>query len=600
MRRGQRRLAPSIGVVLSLLLGPASGAGVEAQRSPDVRSAPAIAPDSAAVNRPAAAYSFLHAEQTPDALGPYFGPTSDGRPPNLVVIMVEGLGRSFSGPDAPLGSFTPFLDELAGRSLYFEHFLSNQGRTFGVLPVLFGSLPLAEQGFTALGDAMPPHAGLFNVLRRQGYRTAFYLGFNASFDNMRTYLRKQGVDELIELRTFGGGYQRNPHSEWGYPDRELIARVLADSARLRAPFVVGMKTTSMHTVYKFPGQEEYLPKVEARLQALRMPEVSRASYRAQKEIYSAILYTDDQLRHYFEVAARQPWYANTIFVITGDHRLAEIPQNTYLERFHVPLLIHSPLLRRTARIGAVSSHLDVTPSLLALLANTYGLQRPAQVTWTGSGLDLHEGFRNLHEIPMKLAKTSVPDYVSGRWFLRDGQLWELQEGMRTGAVSEPRVRALVAQRLQGYLQANTAFLQAKVLSPEGDTPALVPYREATATASGAVTITAPGLGIDGIRVTSGTDSIRVRVTFTNGDSQLSATFVPFLVLQRPDGRELQERAGAPLRLMARGRQEVILTLKSPSAGGRYYVSVRPSDPRTRRPVGRGRYRIPVDIAAGPS
>src|SRR5690606_41349715 len=84
---------------------------------------------------------FLHPDATPDALGPYFGPTRTGRPPNLVVIVVEGLGRSFSGPDAALGSFTPFLDELAGRSLYFDNFMANQGRTFGVLPALFGSLP---------------------------------------------------------------------------------------------------------------------------------------------------------------------------------------------------------------------------------------------------------------------------------------------------------------------------------------------------------------------------------------------------------------------------------------------------------------------------
>jgi phosphoglycerol transferase MdoB-like AlkP superfamily enzyme len=65
-------------------------------------------------------------------------------PPNLVFIIVEGLGRNFSGPGARLGSFTPFLDELAGRSLYFENFLSGQGRTFGVLTTVFGSLPFGE------------------------------------------------------------------------------------------------------------------------------------------------------------------------------------------------------------------------------------------------------------------------------------------------------------------------------------------------------------------------------------------------------------------------------------------------------------------------
>jgi hypothetical protein len=576
--RHRFRLRSSLAGVLLLLLAQVIGLPpVGAQQAPDV-------------NHP-----FLHPETTPDALGPYFGPTTDGRPPNVVVILVEGLGRSFSGPDAPLGSFTPFLDELAGRSLYFTHFLANQGRTFGVLPVVFGSLPLAEQGFTALGEAMPGHAGLYNVLKRQGYHTAFYLGFNARFDNMRTYLQRQAVDRIVELGTFGPGYQRNPFSEWGYADRELISRVLADTGRLSSPFIVGIKTTSMHTVYRFPGQEAYLARVEARLQALDIPEARRARYRAQADIYSAILYTDDQLKRYFESVATAPWYANTIFVVTGDHRLAEIPQDTYLERFHVPLLIYSPLLRRPAWIAAVSSHLDVTPSLLALLSHTYGLQRPAQVTWTGSGLDLNRSFRNIHEIPMKLAKTSPPDYVSGRWFLRGDRLSELQEGLRAADVTDARIVAQVAQRRQGYLDANARFLRQGTLSPEGDAPRLVPFQAQAAVASEAVTIVAPGLGIDEVRVTVGRDSIRVRVTFVNGDPQPSVPFVPLTLMLNEEGRQLREVYGATLRLAARGRRELSVAVPSPSSRGRYYLSVRPSDPQSGKPVGRGRYRIPVDI-----
>src|SRR5690606_3437935 len=147
-------------------------------------------------------YPFLRAEQTPDTLGPHFLPTSDGHPPNVVVIVVEGLGRSFSGPQATLGSFTPFLDDLAGRSLYFDNFLANQGRTFGVLPTLFGSAPFAEEGFTALGEHMPAHPGLFNVLGRQGYHTAFYNGTDTAFDNERGYLQLQQVRKIVDMPTF--------------------------------------------------------------------------------------------------------------------------------------------------------------------------------------------------------------------------------------------------------------------------------------------------------------------------------------------------------------------------------------------------------------
>jgi hypothetical protein len=128
-------------------------------------------------------YPFLHAERTPDTLGPLFKVRPGAPPPNLVFIIVEGLGRSFSGPGARLGSFTPFLDELAGRSLYFENFLAGQGRTFGVLTTVFGSLPFGENGLAALGDKLPRHDSLLSVLKAQDYRLRFYSGSNLEFDN---------------------------------------------------------------------------------------------------------------------------------------------------------------------------------------------------------------------------------------------------------------------------------------------------------------------------------------------------------------------------------------------------------------------------------
>ena len=552
---------------------------------------------STAANAIDPAWPFLHAEATPDALGAYFGPTRSGQPPNVVVIVVEGLGRSFSGPGAPLGSFTPFLDELAARSLYFDNFLANQGRTFGVLPALFGSLPLAEQGFAALGPKMPAHAGLFNVLHRQGYRSAFYIGTDSDFDNQRGYLQLQGVDDIIDLGNFGPGYRRNPYSEWGYPDGELVSRVLADSQRMHAPFVLGIQTISMHTSYRFPGQEPYKARVEQRLQALGVPEARRAHYRAQADIYSAILYTDDQLRRYFASVANAPWYADTIFVVTGDHRLAEIPQGTHIERYHVPLLIHSPLLRKPDRVRAVSSHLDVTPSLLALLSHTYGLQRPAQATWTGRGLDMAGEFRSQQEIALKQTKTSVPDFVSGRWFLHDGRLFELQDGIRASEVEDAGLRAQVAARLQAYQAANTAFLSKMSLSPEGGAPRLVAYRTDAAAQAPAVAVAAlpPGLGLDAVRLQNDGNGVRVAATFVNGDGHDSRVFAPLAVLATEDGKELGEGYGSAIRLQPHERREVMLTLPARLAPGQYFVSVLPSDPDTGKPLGRGRYHLPLDV-----
>lgn len=544
-------------------------------------------------------FPFLRDERTPDTLGAYFAPTSDGRPPNLVVIVVEGLGRSFSGPQASLGSFTPFLDELAERSLYFDNFLANQGRTFGVLPSLFNSAPFARAGFTALGERMPPGPGLFSLLGQQGYHTAFYNGTDTRFDNERAFLQLQGVQHLVDLQNFGAGYQRNPFSEWGYPDGELVSRVLADSAQLQTPFLLAMQTISMHPAYKFPGQDTYLARFEQRLRELRIDAARRADYRADAAIYSTILYTDAQLRRYFDAVAKRPWYANTIFVITGDHRLPEIPMGEHLDRYHVPLIIYSPLLRQARRVRAVSSQLDVTPSLLALLSHTYGLQRPARTPWLGSGLDLADSFRNIHQLPLLQTKTSAPDYLAGRWWLHQGKLFELREGMHLAAVDDAPTRDWVTRRLQRYEQANAIFLQQLQLAPDGATPPLVAYREA---AQEAPPIDAAplmrGLSTASAELSVAGQGVQLTATFSNGDAQPSRAFVPLAVLTAEDGRELQEVSGRALQLAAHGQQQVQLTLQRPGAcSRRCYVSVFPSDPQTGRAIGQGRYHVPLDVQA---
>lgn len=545
-------------------------------------------------------YPFLHREQTPDVLGPLLAKAST--PPHLVFIIVEGLGRTFSGPDAARGSFTPFLDELADRSLYWSNFLATQGRTFAVLPSVFGSLPFGEQGFAALGDRMPAHAGLFNVLERQGYTSRFYAGTDLSFDNERSYLRRQGVDRIVELADFDAGYRRNPYSSWGYDDNELISRVLADGAVGGAqPTITVIQTMSMHTSYRFAGQDAFRRRFERRLDELQVSDADRAGYREFADIYSTVLFTDDALRRYFTAASQAPGYANTVFVVTGDHRLPEIPMDTRIERYHVPLIVFSPLLRQPARIRAVSSHLDITPSLLAYLSNNYGLQRPEQVAWTGSGLDTSVEFRSGHDIPLKHAKTILGDFVSGPWFTSRDELYRLHDGMGIEPVDDAAASAQVANRFQRYRQANDQFAQTLRLSPEGDAPRLTAYAGAPqrqVPASMPASLAHHGLYAHDVAAPVGADAATVAISarFTNATRRTSASFVPLLVLSDTKGRQVCESYAAPLRLdpggTAASHFDVNLEGVQP---GRYFIAVLASHPDTGRRIGEGVYRVPLKV-----
>lgn len=421
-------------------------------------------------------FPFLRTDATPDGLGGCFT-IVPGHPPNIVIIQVEGLGRAFSGPHAYLGSFTPFLDELAAQGLYWENFLAAQGRTFAVLPSILGSLPFADQGFNELGARMPNHLTLFSILQHNGYRTGFYCAADLDFDGQRTFLKRQNTDVMVGVDDFGAGYQRTPNSSWGYPDRELLRKILslppADPAR---PFIDYIQTMSMHTSYQIPGQEEYLRQFEVRMEQLGFTAAEKDQHRPYREIYSTILYTDAALRYYFAEQAKRPAFQNTIYIITGDHRLPEIPMSTKIDRYHVPLIIYSPLLKHPATIRSISSHLDLAPSLLAFFKHNYAFNTPDAVAWVGSGLDFEPTLRNIHHYPLKQIKTNLINYLSGLYFLDQDSLFSIGENLNLEPVQDEGKLTELRAEFAGYRARNDRFRRELKLIPDSVYAAYAPAR----------------------------------------------------------------------------------------------------------------------------
>jgi hypothetical protein len=550
---------------------------------------------------PDARYPFLHPERTPDTLGPLFERRTT-TPPNLVFIIVEGLGRNFSGPGARLGSFTPFLDELAGRSLYFENFLSGQGRTFGVLTTIFGSLPFGENGLAALGERMPRHASLLSVLKAQGYRLRFYSGSNLEFDKEGDFLRHEGVDSLVSERDFGPPARRS--NEWGYADGDLVDLALDRERKAgqdpRAPSLAIIQTTSMHDPFTFPDRPRYLEKVGQRLAQLGVNESANPAYAAQRPVFASILYTDNALRRFFEGAARLPGYENTVFIITGDHRLPELPMDTRIERYHVPLIVYSPLLKQPRAIKAVSSQFDIAPSLLAWLSNNYGIKSPPQVTWLGTGLDPEPAFRNLHAIPLKQTKTELSDFVSGSVYLAQGQLYALADGMRTDRALDGKALATARAQFQAFQQANGMAGRAAALAPAEAIAALAPYKlEARSLHSVALAAEGGGVGVSDVRRGAAAGpggEAMIEAVIRNDSTSPSRPFVPLLVISDAAGLEVFEAAGQAQTLDAGAVLKVALPAKlGKLPHGTYYVSVIPSHPETGRSVGIGQYHVEMKL-----
>lgn len=377
-------------------------------------------------------YPLLHTENTPDALGPFFN--TGIRSPSIVFILVESLGRAYSGPDAYLGSFTPYLDSLMEKSLYWENNLSTSGRTFEVLPSVLGSLPFGEEGFAEMGDQMPQHLSMISLLKQAGYRSSFLYGGEAPFDNMDLFMNRQGIDQVVDQKDIGTQYTRLPAMgsgfSWGYGDAEIFTKYLDDLLPTDTmPRIDVILTLAMHSPFLIPNQDQYNKRVLNRMEQLGLNEKQINYNQAYIPQFASVLYFDDALRGFINDFSKRKGFENTIFVITGDHRMPEIPLSSQLDRFHVPLVIYSPLLKQPERFSSVVSHFDIAPSLLSFLQHNYGIQQPSVSAWIGHGLDTETSFRNLRSYPMMRNKKEFMDFIDGDIFLGGETVYQVSDRM---------------------------------------------------------------------------------------------------------------------------------------------------------------------------
>lgn len=547
--------------------------------------------DGFARNSAGSEHPFAHSETTPDTLGKLIALRSDQKP-HFVFIIVEGLGRNFSGTPSRLGSFTPFLDSLAKKSLYWENFLASQGRTFAVLPSIFGSLPFGNYGQNFI-----KHNSLLSILKSEGYQLQYFTGSNLDFDQQGQYLSLEGVESMVSEKEFSDSSRKV--TEWGYADLDLMKMLASKTENKKnSPTLTIVQTLSMHTPFNFPEIDEYRKKVDVQLSFLKVPVNLQEAYLKQRDIYASVLYTDDAIKKYFLAMENTPDWRNTIVVITGDHRLPEISMQTRLERYHVPLLIASPMIQEPRRIKSISSHFDIAPSILALLSNRYQMKTPTTVNWMGTGLDVHEDFRNLHRFPIKQTKTELSDYVSGQYFLGQDQLYKINDGLQIEPIDNLQIKTTMISEFKEF-QSSLRFLsQAKNLTPNQSVTDWRSYDPVTRNLTARTAVAEfQGVSVSGTQAILNEDGyLNVRATFKFSGKNQSPIFVPLIVMTNKAGNELGEAYGSSLQLQSGEMKEVELKLKLADKRliqGDYFVATIVSHPDTGKSIGQGEYRVEI-------
>jgi uncharacterized sulfatase len=414
-------------------------------------------------------YPFMHSADYPDVLSPFFD--SLERKPDIVFIFFESLGRAYSGKDAYLGSFTPYLDSLSEHALVWENAISSTGRTFGILPGTMAGLPFGQKGFLDFSPDFPHHDTFLSVMKNNDYEVDFFIGADKNFDNEGSFLSYQNVDLMVDQTNFGTQYLKTPSTSgfsWGYPDKAMFSIGLEKlPASDTLPEVRIFQTQTSHDPYIVPNPEIYSVKLRDHLQnKLGFSDSKVQDYLSYENIYMTLLYADEAVKEFMAEYSKRPEFEETIFIITGDHRLPEVPMSTRLDRFHVPLIIYSPQLNRTERFKGVTSHFELTPSLLAFLNKQVEVKLPEEVIWQGQVLDTSQVFQSKIAMPLMRNKNQMVDYINGEYFLSDGQLFLISDGLNIDPINDPQNLTRLTGEFEEFKNRNNYVIQTQKLFPE--------------------------------------------------------------------------------------------------------------------------------------
>jgi len=368
-------------------------------------------------------YPFLHKNVCKDVLSPFFNLQPE--PPNLVFIIVEGLGYEFFKNDY---QSMPFVDSLSNQSLWWSNCYSVAPRTFGVMPALLGNLPIGEKGFIELFPYNPEHHSFTRILHENNYTNYFFHGGTPSFlkldafseaNNMK-YLKENDWDTDIINETIG--------VKWGYEDHLIYKQGLRKLNDVSAtPRMDIYLSQSTHDPFEYPRSSHFQNIVKENVTKNKtLSEQQKKEILNQLSVYGGFLYVDEALRQLIEGYKERVDFENTIFVITGDHHVFSGHFFGY-RNYHVPLIIYSPMLKSARKMQGVASHRDIAPTFLSLLQNNYGISVPKEVAWLNTSLDTSSTFNANTFSYLQTGNGACEGIIYGKNFYCNGILEEFTD-----------------------------------------------------------------------------------------------------------------------------------------------------------------------------
>jgi phosphoglycerol transferase MdoB-like AlkP superfamily enzyme len=243
------------------------------------------------------------------------------------------------------------MEKLSHEGIAFTNLFSNGTRSIrGLAAMTSGWLPIAGEGVVKRNKSQSDFFTVASLLKPLGYKSSFIYGGEGRFDNMRSWYMGNGFDEVIEQKDY-----KNPSfvSTWGVSDEDLVIKAnetFKTHAAKGEKFVSVMFSSSNHSPFELPeGKIDFIPG------------------KPKKGVENAVKYADFAIGRFFDLAKKESYYKDTVFVVVADHNVRVYGDDLVpVNMFHIPALIISDGIR-AQKFDTLSTQPDVLATALDLI-----------------------------------------------------------------------------------------------------------------------------------------------------------------------------------------------------------------------------------------
>ena len=299
---------------------------------------------------------------------------------NVVILIVESFGREYIGAlnrslnHGTYKGYTPCVDSLISQSTTFKYSYCNGRKSIDGMPSILCSIPMFVEPFILTPAAMNTFTGLAGILSEEGYQTAFFHGAQNGSMGFQAFANKTGFQRYYGRTEYEAAHGTDDFDgTWAIWDEPFLQYYAEEMSKMQEPFMTAVFTASSHHPFVVP--EKY---------SQQFPEESLL-------IHKCIRYTDMAIGRFFQTASRQPWFKNTIFVLTSDHtNMSDHAEyQTDLGGFCSPIIIYDPSNPVGVMHDKVAQQIDILPTVLGMLHYDKGyfgfgidvLNTPQEDTW---------------------------------------------------------------------------------------------------------------------------------------------------------------------------------------------------------------------------